>query len=193
LTTTPPDPRALCPPPLEIPGGGASTSASTSVSRRGLHLLPRGRPAAGRGRSGGTIPTGSLLVPAPTTGGRVSLPPHLVLPHRRVAEEPHAPARVLLVPAVTAAPSSFPCRRRAPVALPEGPTRGRGRNTQAKPGGATLLWLRPSESAPESVFHGAPAPEPEVKHPFGRAPPGAARGAGAGALPKRPSIVQLAA
>jgi hypothetical protein len=48
------------------------------------------------------------------------------------------------------------------------------------------LWLRPGEMAPESAFRGAP--EPVLQRPFGRAPPGAAHGAGAGALLNRPEI-----
>jgi hypothetical protein len=54
-----------------------------------------------------------------------------------------------------------------------------------EPGRATLLWLHPGEMAPESAFCGAPAPDPGLKHPFGRASPGTAGEAGAGALPKR--------
>jgi hypothetical protein len=42
--------------------------------------------------------------------------------------------------------------------------------------------------APESAFRGAPAPEPGVKHAFGRAPSGAACEAGTGALPNRPLV-----
>jgi hypothetical protein len=125
------------------------------------------------------------------------------------------PSRVLLgllpVPAAgnTAATSArpgfvlfaLPCRRRASCLPPLSPaassnvlrrasagtTRGGDGKGQAKPGGTTLLWLRPSEMASESAFRGAPAPEPVLFRPFGRAPPGAARGAGA--LPKRPIVV----
>jgi hypothetical protein len=71
----------------------------------------------------------------------------------------------------------------------QAPHRGRDGKGQAESGGATHLWLRPDEMAPESAFRGAPAPEPVLKHSFGRAPPGAARGARAVALPKRPQSI----
>jgi hypothetical protein len=52
--------------------------------------------------------------------------------------------------------------------------------------GATLFWLCRGKRPPGSVFCGAPELELSVKHPFGRAPLGAARGARAGALPRGP-------
>jgi hypothetical protein len=57
--------------------------------------------------------------------------------------------------------------------------------SRMEPDGATLLWLRTSERAPVNAIRGAPKPEPGPKRPFGGAPPGAAPGAGLGALPKR--------
>jgi hypothetical protein len=53
------------------------------------------------------------------------------------------------------------------------------------------LWLRASERAPVSAIRGAPKPEPGPKRPFGGAPPGAAPGAGLGALPKRLLVVAV--
>jgi hypothetical protein len=60
--------------------------------------------------------------------------------------------------------------------------------SRVEPRGDTFSWLPLRRWAPESAISGAPEPEPSVKRPFGRAPTGAAAGAGAGALPKRPSL-----
>jgi hypothetical protein len=187
-------------------------------SRRGLRRLlhecvrgsTRGRAAAGREATSPPAPSSSpcrrphlstgmsqwsprsvcALLARPCADGRIS-PPH---ESRRSPQ----PARALLAPALR--PASCPGGVVACSLLPaaslrlllprsqRAPPGGEDGIRQAEPGGASHLWLRPGEMAPESVFRRAPAPEPGVKHAFGRAPPGAARGAGAGALPNRPEF-----
>jgi hypothetical protein len=81
-------------------------------------------------------------------------------------------------------------RRRRGGVREEAPVRatleGKGVCEGAEPRGATFLWLHLNLRALESAISGAPKTEPSVKRPFGRAPDGAAIGAGAGALPNRP-------
>jgi hypothetical protein len=148
--------------------------------RRTARLRMR-RLAAGRRRSGCAIPTGSLLIPAPA-----ALSPRrcgFSFPTGGSRRTPTAGARPTCPRAGTAsprplqlryAPSSFPCQRRGllPPVPPSSslrppssrscrsrwaPPGGEDRRHQADPGGATLLWLRPNEMAPESAFRWASA------------------------------------
>jgi hypothetical protein len=172
-------------PSLSFPGRrplsldpGAWSSGGGERGRR-LRLLPprrRLRPAAPRRRlrplrrelhrappaPPATPPSRATPATPPAPPGT---PPRLAKPRRRL--RPTAPRQPLR--------ESCPCP-------PEG-TPGKG---DPEPGGATLLWLRAAKRAPVSGIRGAPHLEPGPKQPFGRAPPGAARGAGAGALPNRP-------
>jgi hypothetical protein len=59
---------------------------------------------------------------------------------------------------------------------------------QVEPGGAILLLLCPEGRAPESAKYRAPAPEPNVKPRFGRAPAEAAPRAADVALLNGPEL-----